>query len=137
MKEADLGYNEPLEDEEEAYEYDDEDNSSLRTDLESSRGRDRRGKRIMYEGGRSRITGRKRRDTLDIRARRGMQPPSGRVPTVVDIVFNNEFWESCVKLLKVCVPLVKVLSLADSEDRPSMGYLYEAMIKQKRPFETT
>ncbi|XP_049933220.1 uncharacterized protein LOC126409983 [Nymphaea colorata] len=42
---------------------------------------------------------------------------------VVDIVFNNEFWESCVKLLKVCVPLVKVLRLADSDDRLSIGYL--------------
>ncbi|XP_049934775.1 uncharacterized protein LOC126410236 [Nymphaea colorata] len=50
---------------------------------------------------------------------------------VVDIIFNNVFWESCVKLLKVCVPLVKVLRLADSEDRPSIGYLYEAMDKAK------
>ncbi|KAF3772968.1 hypothetical protein EJ110_NYTH50431 [Nymphaea thermarum] len=41
---------------------------------------------------------------------------------VVDIIFNNEIWESCVKLLKVCIPLVKVLRLADSEDRPSIGW---------------
>ncbi|XP_049934772.1 uncharacterized protein LOC126410234 [Nymphaea colorata] len=50
---------------------------------------------------------------------------------VVDIIFNNVFWESCVKLLKVCVPLVKVFRLADSEDRPSIEYLYEAMDKAK------
>ncbi|KAF3773185.1 hypothetical protein EJ110_NYTH55907 [Nymphaea thermarum] len=217
IDQADIGYNEPLEDEEEeeeAYECDDEDDNSLRTDLDTSRGRYRRGKGIMYEGGRSGITGRKRRGTTDIRVRRGMRLPSGRVPTgrssvgsiksffpsytspggqpqihaamtskdmvyhaqkqvgkwfydaciqfnaansfqfqamadaiasigpgfkmpsyhqlrVVDIVFNNEFWESCVKLLKVCVPLVKVLRLADSEDRPSIGYLYEAMDKAK------
>ncbi|KAF3785765.1 T-complex protein 1 subunit delta [Nymphaea thermarum] len=83
IEEADVGYNEPLEDEEveEAYEYDDEDDISLRTDVETARGRDRRGKGIMYEGGRSSITGRKRRGTTDIRVRRGMQPPSGRVPT--------------------------------------------------------
>ncbi|XP_049931177.1 uncharacterized protein LOC126409228 [Nymphaea colorata] len=83
IEEADVGYNEPLEDEEEeeeACECDDEDDTILRTDLETSRGRDRRGKGIMYEGGRSGVTGRKRRGTTD-RARRGMRPPSGRVPT--------------------------------------------------------
>ncbi|KAF3771871.1 hypothetical protein EJ110_NYTH59294 [Nymphaea thermarum] len=84
IEEADVGNNEPLEDEEEeeeAYECDDEDDSSLRTDLETSRDRDRRGKGIMYEGSRSGIMERKRRGTADIRARRGMRPPSGRVPT--------------------------------------------------------
>ncbi|KAF3778771.1 hypothetical protein EJ110_NYTH41707 [Nymphaea thermarum] len=85
IDQVDVGYNEPLEDEEEeeeAYECDDEDDSNLRTNLDTSRGRDRRGKGIMYEGGRSGITGRKRRGTADIRVRRGMRPPSGRVPTV-------------------------------------------------------
>ncbi|XP_049934414.1 uncharacterized protein LOC126410179 [Nymphaea colorata] len=83
IEEADVGYNEPLEDEEEeeeVYECDDEDDSILRIDLGTSRGRDCRGKWIMYEGGRSGVTGRKRRGTAD-RARRGMQPPNGRVPT--------------------------------------------------------
>ncbi|KAF3771650.1 hypothetical protein EJ110_NYTH59887, partial [Nymphaea thermarum] len=87
IDEAEVGYNVPLEDEEEeeeAYECDDDDeidDNGLRTDLDTSRGRgrDRRGKGIMYEGGQS--TGRKRRGTSDIRARRGTRPPSGRVPT--------------------------------------------------------
>ncbi|KAF3774463.1 hypothetical protein EJ110_NYTH45607 [Nymphaea thermarum] len=43
----------------------------------------------------------------------------------------NRAYESCVKLLKVCVSLIKVLQLADSEDRPSIRYLYEAMDKAK------
>ncbi|CAN6446720.1 unnamed protein product [Victoria cruziana] len=50
---------------------------------------------------------------------------------VVDIIFNNDFWQSCVMLLKICLPLLKVLQLADSESRPSIGYLYEAMDKAK------
>ncbi|KAF3791374.1 Transposon TX1 uncharacterized protein [Nymphaea thermarum] len=58
IEEAKVGYNVPLEDdeeEEEAYECDDDDeidDNSLRTDLDTSRGRgrDRRGKGIMYEG---------------------------------------------------------------------------------------
>ncbi|CAN6454092.1 unnamed protein product [Victoria cruziana] len=50
---------------------------------------------------------------------------------VVDIIFNNDFWQSCIMLLKICLPLLKVLRLADSESRPSIGYLYEAMDKAK------
>ncbi|CAN6455732.1 unnamed protein product [Victoria cruziana] len=50
---------------------------------------------------------------------------------VVDIIFNNDFWQSCVMLLKICLPLLKVFRLADSESRPSIGYLYEAMDKAK------
>ncbi|KAF3772663.1 hypothetical protein EJ110_NYTH53440 [Nymphaea thermarum] len=100
IEEADVGCNEPLEDEE-AYECDDEDDSSLRTDLETSRGRDRRGKWIMYEGGRSSITGRKRRGTADIRARCGMRPPSGRVPTdsrEQDAVGNElDLYDTCYR----------------------------------------
>ncbi|KAF3785941.1 hypothetical protein EJ110_NYTH19194 [Nymphaea thermarum] len=38
-------------------------------------------------------------------------------------------------LLKVCVPLVKVLRLADSEDRPSIKYLCEAMDKAKEAIQ--
>ncbi|CAN6440829.1 unnamed protein product [Victoria cruziana] len=50
---------------------------------------------------------------------------------VVDTIFNSDFWESCVMLLKICLPLLKVLRLADSESRPSIGYLYEVMDKAK------
>ncbi|KAF3777985.1 hypothetical protein EJ110_NYTH44620 [Nymphaea thermarum] len=182
IEEADVGYNEPLEDEEEeeeAYECDDEDDSSLRTNLETSRGRDRRGKGIMYEGGRSDITGRKRRGTTDIRARRGMRPPSGRVPTGRSSVGSiKSFFPSYTSpggqpqiraamtskdmlyhaqkmvgkwFYNACIPFNAAKSfqfqamadaiasigpgfkmLANSEDRPSIGYLYEVMIKSKR-----
>ncbi|KAF3778188.1 hypothetical protein EJ110_NYTH43951 [Nymphaea thermarum] len=40
-----------------------------------------------------------------------------------------------VPLLNVCVPLVKVLMLADNEDRPSIRYLYEAMDKGKEAIQ--
>ncbi|XP_049936860.1 uncharacterized protein LOC116266454 [Nymphaea colorata] len=54
-----------------------------------------------------------------------------KATTVVDTIFDVDFWESCVHLLKICVPLVKVLRLVDSEDRPSIGYLYESMDRAK------
>ncbi|CAN6455122.1 unnamed protein product [Victoria cruziana] len=54
-----------------------------------------------------------------------------KASVIVDTIFNSDFWESCVMLLKICLPLLKVLRLADSESRPSIGYLYEAMDKAK------
>ncbi|KAF3774025.1 hypothetical protein EJ110_NYTH51916 [Nymphaea thermarum] len=54
-----------------------------------------------------------------------------KATTVVDTIFDADFWESCVQLLNICVPLVKVLRLVDSEDKPSIGYLYESMDRAK------
>nr|KYP49050.1 hypothetical protein KK1_029253 [Cajanus cajan] len=41
------------------------------------------------------------------------------------------FWRNVVYILKVMAPLVKVLRLVDSEKKPAMGYIYEAMDKAK------
>ena len=41
------------------------------------------------------------------------------------------FWTSIVYILKVFGPLVRVLRLADGENRPTMGYIYEAMDRAK------
>lgn len=51
---------------------------------------------------------------------------------VADIVQDPQFWLSCARVLKVSKPLVTVLHLVDSEERPSMGYLYDAMEKAKK-----
>ncbi|KAF3772156.1 hypothetical protein EJ110_NYTH58589 [Nymphaea thermarum] len=48
-----------------------------------------------------------------------------KTTTVVDTILNT----NCRN--HVCVPLVKVLKLVDSEDRPSIGYSYEAMNRAK------
>ena len=41
-------------------------------------------------------------------------------------------FRSCQHIVKVSEPLVKVLRLVDGEEKPSMGYLYEAMDKAKK-----
>ncbi|XP_042511920.1 uncharacterized protein LOC122087027 isoform X2 [Macadamia integrifolia] len=51
---------------------------------------------------------------------------------VTEIVVDPGFWSVCAKILKVTKPLLAVLNLADSEERPSMGYLYDAMGKAKK-----
>ena len=42
------------------------------------------------------------------------------------------FWYQCKKIVKVSEPLVRVLRLVDGDEKPTMGYLYEAMDKKKK-----
>ncbi|XP_042027456.1 uncharacterized protein LOC121774667 [Salvia splendens] len=42
-------------------------------------------------------------------------------------VMMPSFWRHVVFILKVMAPLVRVLRLVDSEKKPAMGYIYEAM----------
>jgi len=46
------------------------------------------------------------------------------------IILNNAFWESAMKVLKVCEPIVDMLRMVDS-DTPSMGFVYEGMDRCK------
>ena len=51
---------------------------------------------------------------------------------VVAIVLEDrEFWLQCQQIVKISEPLVRVLRLVDGDEKPSMGYLYEAMDKAK------
>ena len=47
----------------------------------------------------------------------------------VDSVLDSSFWKECAIIVQLIEPLVRVLRLVDSDDRPSMGYLYMAMHK--------
>ena len=42
------------------------------------------------------------------------------------IILGSAFWESAMKVLKVCEPIVDMLQMVDS-DTPSMGFVYEGM----------
>jgi hypothetical protein len=51
--------------------------------------------------------------------------------TFVDSVLNSIFWEECASIVRMTEPLVRVLRIVDSDDRPAMGYLYEAIHSAK------
>lgn len=51
---------------------------------------------------------------------------------VTGIVSDPLFWSSCSKILKVSQPLFTVLHMAESNGRPSMGYIYDAMEKARK-----
>ncbi|XXG77329.1 hypothetical protein AAC387_Pa08g1502 [Persea americana] len=50
---------------------------------------------------------------------------------ITEIILNNNFWKDVEHILKVSEALVVVLRLADSEEKPAMGYVYEAMDRAK------
>jgi hypothetical protein len=50
---------------------------------------------------------------------------------VATIIMMPSFWNKVVYILKATSPLVRVLRLVDSEKRPAMGYIYEAMDRAK------
>ncbi|XP_077245531.1 uncharacterized protein LOC143885307 [Tasmannia lanceolata] len=47
------------------------------------------------------------------------------------VLGDSTFWPSVYYCLKCTSPLVKVLRLVDSDERPAMGYIYEAMDRAK------
>ncbi|XP_034704909.1 uncharacterized protein LOC117928910 isoform X3 [Vitis riparia] len=51
---------------------------------------------------------------------------------VAEIIVDPTFWSMCDRALKVSKPLLAVLHLIDCEERPSVGYIYDAMEKAKK-----
>ncbi|XXG82464.1 hypothetical protein AAC387_Pa10g0407 [Persea americana] len=51
---------------------------------------------------------------------------------VIGIASDPLFWSSCAKILKVTKALFTVLHVAESNGRPSMGYIYDAMEKARK-----
>ncbi|KAJ4720490.1 HAT transposon superfamily [Melia azedarach] len=51
---------------------------------------------------------------------------------VTEIIESPLFWSFCDQTLKVSRPLLSVLHLMDCEERPSVGYVYDAMEKAKK-----
>jgi hypothetical protein len=48
-----------------------------------------------------------------------------------ELLLDREFWISIEETILLIEPLVKVLRLVDSDDKPQMGYLYEALDRAK------
>ncbi|KAL4197337.1 hypothetical protein AMTRI_Chr04g187830 [Amborella trichopoda] len=46
---------------------------------------------------------------------------------VETIFVDRRFWARCNHVVSVTEPLVQVLRLVDSDDKPAMGFLFDAM----------
>ncbi|MFQ6652494.1 hypothetical protein Gotur_024330 [Gossypium turneri] len=51
------------------------------------------------------------------------------------IVLGKDFWKKANDLIKFYEPLVKVLRLVDSDEKPMMGFIYEAVDRAKRAIQ--
>ncbi|XP_016195134.1 uncharacterized protein LOC107636114 [Arachis ipaensis] len=54
---------------------------------------------------------------------------NGRV--VSAIILDNKFWDDCFIVCKLVRLLIKLMRLVDTDDKPSLGYVYEGMLKLK------
>lgn len=51
--------------------------------------------------------------------------------TMLDFLSSESFWSSCILIIHLTDPLLRVLRLAGSEQRPAMGYAYAGMYRAK------
>ncbi|KAI8563852.1 hypothetical protein RHMOL_Rhmol03G0141400 [Rhododendron molle] len=56
---------------------------------------------------------------------------------VAEIMLLPSFWNNVLLALRFACPLVKVLRLVDGEEKPAMGYIYEAMDRAKETIMNT
>jgi hypothetical protein len=49
----------------------------------------------------------------------------------VESVLDSLFWEDCAIIVRMSEPLIRVLRMVDGDDRPLMGYLYDAIHRAK------
>ncbi|XP_039122041.1 uncharacterized protein LOC120258657 [Dioscorea cayenensis subsp. rotundata] len=56
---------------------------------------------------------------------------------VCNIVLDNQFWNDCLVVVKIASPLVRLLRIVDSDERPSLGYIYEGMIRANKTIKET
>ncbi|XP_025678204.2 uncharacterized protein [Arachis hypogaea] len=45
------------------------------------------------------------------------------------IILDNKFWDDCFTACQIVSPLIKLLRLVDADDKPSLGIVYESMLR--------
>lgn len=55
---------------------------------------------------------------------------------VEELVGNNQFWKEVYICLRGALPLIKVLRDVDSDEKPAMGFIYEAMDQAKETIQS-
>jgi hypothetical protein len=50
---------------------------------------------------------------------------------IQNCVFDSRFWHDVTICIKAVYPLIKVLRLVDSDEKPTMGFIYKAMDEAK------
>ncbi|XP_054791788.1 uncharacterized protein LOC129297479 [Prosopis cineraria] len=56
---------------------------------------------------------------------------------VTAIILDNGFWGNCLEIVKVVSPLIKLLRIVDSDEKPSLPSVYEGMQRAKKEIKAT
>lgn len=48
------------------------------------------------------------------------------------VVMNENFWNNCLITVRVMTPLLRLLRLCDSDEKPAIGYVYEGMYRARK-----
>ncbi|KAL0404286.1 UNVERIFIED_CONTAM: hypothetical protein Sradi_2069400 [Sesamum radiatum] len=51
---------------------------------------------------------------------------------VKQVILDERFWNSCNIIVRVGTPLVRLLRICDSDEMPSLGYVYEGMFRARK-----
>ncbi|PKU70417.1 hypothetical protein MA16_Dca007169 [Dendrobium catenatum] len=51
---------------------------------------------------------------------------------VVSIVLDLKFWDNCLIISKISGPLIRLLRIVDSDEKISLGYLYDGMYRARK-----
>lgn len=54
---------------------------------------------------------------------------------VKQIVQDEKFWNNCLLFVRVITPLILLLRLCDTDEKPSLGYTYEVMFRAQGAYE--
>ncbi|GAV88827.1 LOW QUALITY PROTEIN: DUF659 domain-containing protein/Dimer_Tnp_hAT domain-containing protein, partial [Cephalotus follicularis] len=46
-------------------------------------------------------------------------------------ILDNKFWDDCLIAIKVAAPIIRLLRIVDSDEKPSLWYVYEGMFRTK------
>ena len=55
---------------------------------------------------------------------------------VQESALDSGFWKNVVSCLKAACPLIQVLHLVDSDEKPAMGFIYDAIDNAKDKIRT-
>nr|XP_043639154.1 uncharacterized protein LOC122610225 [Erigeron canadensis] len=59
----------------------------------------------------------------------------GNVYECKSIVMKEEFWNNCLITVKVMTPLLRLLRMCDTDEKPSMGYVYDGVCRARKGIE--
>ena len=46
-------------------------------------------------------------------------------------MLDENFWSNCLMTVKIMTPLMRLLRICDTDENPSLGYIYEAMYRAR------